>query len=188
MTKKINKTPALFIFFILILLSFFSGCIKEQNISGEDFSFTTLDGETKHLSDYKGKVVILDMWATWCQPCQLQMLELRKVYQNYSRNDLEILSIDIDQREITEQIQRFLDEYRDYGYELTWIFGKDNGTIWENYKVGSGGIPALCIFDKNGNLSFSHEGLAVFSEVPEGASSDITKLAPVIDSILNKNK
>lgn len=180
-----NKKTPFFIICLLLALPFFSGCTENKpTISGEDFTFTTLQGEIKHLSDYRGKIVILDMWATWCQPCQYQMLELRKIYENYSRNDVEVLSIDIDERETIQQIQSFLDEFREYGYELTWIFGRDDGAIWEAYKVGNGGIPALCIFDRNGTLSFSHEGLAVYDQIPEGFPTDLVKLAPILNNLL----
>jgi thiol-disulfide isomerase/thioredoxin len=180
-----KKTLLFFILCSLVLFLFISGCTEEKTLpTGDDFSFTTLTGETKHLSDYRGTVVILDMWATWCTPCQYQMLELRKIYQNYSRDDVEILSIDIDQRETGQQIQSFLDQFRQYGYELTWVFGEDDGTVWDAYKVGDGGIPALCIFSRNGTLSFSHEGLAVYNEIPQEFPDDLIKLAPVIESLL----
>lgn len=179
-----NTTPFFIIFFLLFIL-FFAGCAeKKPALSGDEFSFTTVTGETKQLSDYRGKVVILDMWATWCSPCQYQMLELRKIYENYSRDDVEIISIDIDQRETVQQIQSFLDEYREYGYALIWTFGKDDGTIWNTYQVGSGGIPALCIFSRNGTLSYSHEGLAVYDEIPQGFPTDLVKLAPIIENLL----
>jgi thiol-disulfide isomerase/thioredoxin len=179
------KTSPLFVVSLLFVLSVFSGCTEKEDVSpGDEFRFTTLAGETKHLSDYRGKIVVLDMWATWCPPCQIQMLELRKIYQNYSRNDVEILSIDIDPRESVQQIQSFLDDYRDNGYELTWVFGTDDGPIWETYKVGSGGIPALCIFNREGVVSFSHEGLAVYDEVPIGLPADLTRLAPILDSLI----
>jgi thiol-disulfide isomerase/thioredoxin len=157
--------------FILVFLFFglFAGCTEEKKIdTGVDFAFTSLNGETKHLSDYRGKVVILDMWATWCGPCKLQMIELHSVYENYSRDDVEILSIDIDQRESVELVQNFLSDFK-----YAWTFGLDNGSIWETYKGASGGIPTLCIFNRDGNLSFSHEGLLVQ-----------TKLTPILDTFI----
>ncbi len=182
---EMKKPPLFFIVSLLMMLPLVSGCTENQvNPSADDFSFTTLSGVTKHLRDYRGKVVILDMWATWCSPCQLQMLELRKIYENYSRNDVEILSIDIDQRETISQIQDFISTFEDYGYELTWTFGIDDGSIWETYKVGNEGIPALCIFNREGVLSFSHEGLAVYDDIPQGYPAGLTRLAPVLDTLL----
>lgn len=169
---------------IIILVLPLSGCIETTN-DGEDFVFTLLDGTERHLSDYRGKVVILDMWATWCTPCQLQMIELKKVYENYSRNDLEILSIDIEQSESASLIQSFIEEFKNQlGIELNWIFGMDNGSIWRKYMTGQGAIPTLYIFDQKGNVTFTHEGVSVFSEIPPGWPDDIVKLKPKIDELL----
>ena len=155
-----------------------------ENDTGEDFTFTLLDGTKKHLSDYRGKVVILDMWATWCTPCQFQMIELKKAYDNYSRDELEILSIDIDTSETSQQIQSFIEEFKNQlDIELDWIFGMDDGSIWEKYMI-SGGIPTLCIFDQDGKTHFTKEGIAVFSEIPAGWPEDTTTLAPRIDELI----
>ena len=79
------------------LFSFLSGCSETtESDEGEEFIFITLDGIQIRLSDYRGKVVILDMWATWCGPCVYQMSELRKIYDSYDRNELEIISLNID--------------------------------------------------------------------------------------------
>lgn len=149
---------------------------------GDDFAFTALDGSEMHLSDYRGKIVILDMWATWCSPCQYQMLDLKKAYDNYSRNELEILSINIDSSETAQQIENFIDQFAQYGYDLSWIFGMEDDSLDEY--MPSGSIPTLCIFDQKGNLYFSHAGFSPYSEIPEGFPEDTVTLAQKIEELI----
>ena len=131
---------------------------SSQN-NGEDFIFTSVDGDEIHLSSYRGKIVILDMWATWCSPCRSQMTELKKLYNQYSRENLEIMSVDVDTSETFQQVQDFIDSFKEQmNIELNWVFGKDDGSIWEKYKMSNGGIPTLCIFDQEGKLCFQEEG------------------------------
>jgi thiol-disulfide isomerase/thioredoxin len=85
---------------ILSILSFISGCIDSNaenkhisNGEGEEFTFLDTNGNEKNLSDFRGKIVILDMWATWCSPCGYQMLELEKLYNYYDKEIIEIISI-----------------------------------------------------------------------------------------------
>lgn len=58
-----------------------------------DFAATAPDGSTVHLSDYKGKTVVLDFWSTWCGPCQMSMPHLEKVYQAVKDKNVAVLSI-----------------------------------------------------------------------------------------------
>ena len=112
-----------------------SGCTSTITDEGDDFTFQTLQDTEQKLSNYRGRIVILDLWATWCQPCQFQMLELKKAYDNYSRNDLEILSINTDQREGIQLIQSFLDQFEQYGYKFNWVFGNEIDNL-DHYKDG----------------------------------------------------
>ncbi len=123
------------------------------------------------------------MWATWCTPCQIQMLELKKTYDNYDRDELEILSIDIDQRETVYLVNNFLDAYKEQlNIELNWIFGMDDSSIWEKY-ILNGSIPTLYIFSQNGTIYYSHEG-AIYFEMQEGWPDDTVTLKSKIDELL----
>ena len=168
--NKRNSSLTFLIILSILLIVIFSGCIEssqnnnESNDEGEDFTFTALDGSEKHLSDYRGKVVILDMWAAWCSPCRYQMLELKKAYDYYSKNNLQILSLDIDSSETVAQIQDFIDQFANYGYDLEWTFGMEKDDL-DRYMEESA-IPTLCIFDQKGTLHFRHAGLSYFNQIP----------------------
>jgi thiol-disulfide isomerase/thioredoxin len=151
---------------------------------GDDFSFTLLNDETVKLSDYRGKIVIVDLWATWCQPCQLVMPELKKAYDSYSRDDLEIISINIDSRENAKTIQDFRDQFSEIGVELDWIFGMDSeGIVSEKY-MNEGAIPTLAIFDSKGRLHFRKAGVVAFEEIPQFFPETTPLLAPIIEELL----
>lgn len=180
------KARAGLLLLAVVTLPLLTGCLES---SGRDFSFTALDGSTVHLRDYRGKIVILDLMATWCTPCKYQMQELKKIDDAYSDQEVVILSVDIDTRETAQQLRQYKQDFAaTYGYPLEWTFGLDDGSIWEEYKYtapGSDGpgIPMIYIFDQSGNVHFRHTGLAVYDKVPPGWPSNAQKLAPVIDEL-----
>jgi thiol-disulfide isomerase/thioredoxin len=135
-------------------------------MTGDDFSFVTLEGETKHLRDYYGKVVVLDCMAVNCQPCMYQMFELKKIQENYSSNDVVILSIDVwvSKGETALMLQQMIEAFEDQAnLILNWTFGLDDldGTIENSY--ASDGVPALYIYDKKGNIYYSHVGYETYA-------------------------
>lgn len=180
--KKVIVIPIIF----FLLFSILSGCFgTNENDEGEEFVFTALDGTLIYLSNYRGKVVILDMWATWCGPCQVVMPELKNIYDTYSRDELEIFSVDIDSRESVQLIQSFMEWFTDnYGIELDWIFGRDDGSISEKY-LKDGAIPTLAIFDQKGRLHYNEAGVHGFTEIPYGYPDNTPLLAPVLGELID---
>ena len=61
-----------------------------------DFKFPALDGKMVSLSDYKGKVVLVNIWATWCPPCVAEMPSMEKLYNKFKGENFEILAVSID--------------------------------------------------------------------------------------------
>ncbi len=154
---------------LLLVISFFSGCVQETSstTSGDiNFSFKTLDGQSKQLSDYYGKVILLDLMGARCQPCQQEMFELKKISENYSEDQLTILSIDVwvQYGESASLVQELIDAFREQaGIELDWTFGLDDasGSIFNKYTQG--GVPSIHIIDKKGNLYESYYSYASYS-------------------------
>ena len=67
-----------------------------KGVPAPDFTFPGLDGKKVRLTDYKGKVVLLNIWATWCAPCVAEMPSMEKLYQELKSEGFEILAASID--------------------------------------------------------------------------------------------
>jgi peroxiredoxin len=69
----------------------------KDNLPAPDFTFPGLDGKKVSLSDYKGKVVLVNIWATWCPPCVDEMPSMEKLYRKFKGKNFEILAVSIDE-------------------------------------------------------------------------------------------
>jgi thiol-disulfide isomerase/thioredoxin len=164
-----KKTLIFFLVCLLLFFTFFLGCTEKKIAAGDDFIFTTIDGQTKHLRDYIGNVILLDCMAVNCYWCAQQMPELEKVSQNYA-DTVTIISIDVwttgQNAETAGQLEAYLNDLRaNNNLSLDWTFGLDDskGTIQGIYAPE--GIPTLYIFDKNGNIYYSHVGYEEYSSI-----------------------
>ncbi|MHA1966611.1 MAG: TlpA family protein disulfide reductase [Candidatus Hodarchaeales archaeon] len=131
---------------------------------GINFAFKRLDGTESHLADYKGSPVFLDLFATWCKPCETQIIELATLKSVYPY--IRILSISIDDTDTVEMLEQFK---TDNG--ITWIVGRDytlKGA--QNFKVTS--IPTLAFFNSNGVLKKIEIGIHYYEELASWLDED----------------
>jgi peroxiredoxin len=72
-----------------------------------DLKLKLLDGETVHLSDYRGKVVLLNFWATWCPPCRVEIPEFVDLHKNYKDKDVVVIGVSFDHESDSEYVRSF---------------------------------------------------------------------------------
>ena len=125
------------------------GMLKKMDALGKpvDIQYTALDGREVDLAKLKGKVVLVDFWATWCGPCVGEIPNVKKTYSNLHDQGFEIVGISFDKEKDT--LQRFVDENK-----MAWPQFFD-GEVWNNKfgKVyGINSIPTMWLVDKKGNL------------------------------------
>jgi peroxiredoxin len=111
-----------------------------------DFALPDLQGQTVRLSDQRGKVVLINFWATWCYPCRSEMPSMNALYQDYRDKGFEILAISSDVQG-KDVVAPFVEEYR-----LTFPVLLDPRDI-VGTRLGVQGIPTSYLLDKNGRIA-----------------------------------
>ncbi len=118
-----------------------------------DFVLTTTENKKLKLSDYKGKVVIVDFWATWCAPCRRGIPDLVSLKSEFKNKDLEIIGISVDQENTLSSIKPFIKENK-INYPI--VYGNmDVVAAYGNIPS----IPTSFIVDKEGKIAASYVGL-----------------------------
>ena len=117
--------------------------------SAPDFALTDLDGNLVRLSDYRGNVVLLDFWATWCAPCVKELPHIQRIHDQYREKGLIVLAISTDQQK--NAVRSF---WADNGYTFPTLYA--DGRVQSAYEVR--GIPALYLIDREGVVRFHKTG------------------------------
>jgi peroxiredoxin/outer membrane lipoprotein-sorting protein len=110
----------------------------------EDFTLDDLDGKPVRLSSLRGKVVLLDFWATWCGPCRIEMPSIQKLHREFKTRGLVVLGINYGEE--PARVRPFLLKN---GYEFRILLDRMQ-SVGQRYQVS--GIPALFIIDKSGTI------------------------------------
>ncbi|TAL70893.1 MAG: TlpA family protein disulfide reductase [Bacteroidetes bacterium] len=125
--------------------------IKVGN-SAPDFSGVTIDGREMKLSEFKGRVILLDFWASWCAPCQKELPYLMQLFDDNDDKNFMIIAVNIDKK--IEQAQKFLDKLKEKAhFPIIW---DSKSVIPALYKIES--MPTTIFIDKTGVIRYIHTG------------------------------
>jgi thiol-disulfide isomerase/thioredoxin len=124
-----------------------------------DFTLQDLDGKPVKLSDFRGKAVLLNFWATFCGPCKVEMPWLVELQKQYGPQGLEIVGVALDDSG-KDTIQKYA---KDMGVNYTILQGQDS--VGDAY--GAVGLPATFYIDRNGKIVDSALGLVSRGEIED---------------------
>lgn len=117
----------------------------QVGLPGPDFTLPGLGGDMVSLSDFKGKVVLVNIWATWCPSCVEEMDSMQRLYERFKRKDFEILAVSVDSLG-KSVVAPFMEQYK-----LTFPALLDPaGTVQIAYQTR--GVPESFLIDKKGLL------------------------------------
>lgn len=114
-----------------------------------DFALLTLEGEKITLSDYQGKKVILNFWATWCPPCKAEMPHMQSFYEKNKENGIEIIAVNLTKAEKHGK-DKIADFIKEYGLTFPVPLDED-GSIGMQYQAFS--MPTSYIIDTKGIIT-----------------------------------
>ncbi|MBC8389595.1 MAG: TlpA family protein disulfide reductase [Actinobacteria bacterium] len=142
---KRNFLMTLTVFIIIITFFIFTGC---KSTSG-DFTLMDLDGNEISLSDFNGKILILNFWATWCPPCREEIPNFVEVYNEYESKDVQFIGVS---NEDISTLKSFVEDY-----DISYPILIDDANIMGKWGISA--IPTTFVFDKNGQIIFKNVGM-----------------------------
>lgn len=149
-TRKERVIIALFFFATTTLLSVGYVAALEEGTRAPDISAADLDGNRVSLSRLRGKVVVVDFWASWCEPCGDAMPALDRLYRQYKDHGLVVVGVNVDRNE--RNARQFLRRTR-----VSFPIVHDNGRgLAERYSPPT--MPSSYVIDKRGIVRHVHAG------------------------------
>lgn len=155
--NKIIASSAAILFVIFGIFMIGTTSVSAQ--SAPDFTLTNLEGQKVSLSDYKGKIIIVDFWATWCGPCKMEIPSFIKLQEDY-KDDVVVLGISLDQG--GPKVVVPFAKKMNINYPI--VYG--DGTVVQAYG-GIRGIPTTFVIDRDFNIQrkyVGYTGHAVFEK------------------------
>ncbi len=136
---------------ILLALGMPALAVQGENVPAPDFAIKDLQGKALSLADYKGKVLVLNFWATWCGPCRAEIPDFIEAYKENKARGLEILGVSVDRME-AERLLAFVNKAG-----INYPVALADRAIVQDYEPGDY-IPATIVVDGKGVIRYRQVG------------------------------
>ena len=130
-----------------------AACPADAKTANLNFTMKDMNGKDVKLADYKGKVILLDFWATWCGPCKYEIPGFVELQEKYGRQGLQVIGVSVD--DTIEKLQPFVKQFK-MNYPVLQGLGHDD--VQDAYGPVLG-IPINVVISRDGKMCVKHMGL-----------------------------
>jgi peroxiredoxin len=134
--------------------------VEQKGSPAPDFRLQDLRGEAQALSQFKGKVLLINFWATWCAPCLKELQHFQQMHESMQKDGLEILAISIDEAQTVSQVGPLINRY---GYTFRVLLDTE-GRVVTLYNPNRHS-PYSVLVDRKGQIRMTHEGYTPGDEI-----------------------
>jgi cytochrome c biogenesis protein CcmG, thiol:disulfide interchange protein DsbE len=117
------------------------------------YAAVTLDGDPVALVDLRGEAVLLNVWATWCAPCRIEIPELQALHEAHADHGLRVVGVTVDSRHAMDDVRAFMDELG-MTYDVWW--DPDHSAL---NLFRASGVPFSALIDREGRIVWRHLGM-----------------------------
>jgi peroxiredoxin len=146
-----------------------AACAADAKKANLDFTLKDMDGHDLKLSDYRGKVILIDFWATWCGPCKYEIPGFVDLQAKYGAQGLQVLGVSVD--DTVDKLKPFATQFK-INYPVLQGLDREDfqtayGPIW--------GIPVNVLISRDGRICARHTGLPPGTGEGEGLEQAVKK-------------
>lgn len=150
------------------------------NDPAPDFTLNNLEGKPVSLTDFKGRVVLINFWASWCPPCKKEFPELHALAQEMAGKPFSLVAINLDKSQ--NRVEKFLEKFQPVSKTMTILLDPDQKTV-AAYVARS--MPSSFIIDASGTIRYVHFGFS--DQDPPKWRKEINDLLSSVPSTIKNN-
>lgn len=161
--RLVIRTIILLVLGVAVIYTLYANLTKDENQKVEvgkkapDFVLTDMNGDKHRLSEYEGKGVLLNFWATWCKPCKREMPYMDSQYQKNKNDGIQVLAVNIGESDVV--VNEFIKRH-----DITFpVLNDKNQEVLTAYGVDP--LPITFLIDKEGKIVKIHKGEIINEDV-----------------------